>query len=262
MLSSVQECATEEVEVCVSDALGAAKRTGKAIFYAEDLLSDSPWAGAQVLYRAVRDLMQPRIVSESDEARHTWRIDRVFYTGESLPTGEYDRSIGHWNGAAQHEAFHVDEGCVLMIVLSPEPGSAPHLVKAEAGSIVFVPPGGWHLTYACDGPSTVTNVYTDEHESRPEANGDGYKAKYSRGQPVPLGLRTSQNGPVLFGCLSELPRIIRQVALPQENLDRLPAFTDLFACDSPDYHFAQLEKASEQYASRGYARSLAATWSS
>lgn len=260
MLSSVQECINDALEVCVSDALGAAGGTRKAMFYAMEELSGSRAAQAQVLYRATRDLYRPRIINTPGRTK-TWRIDRVFYTGEPLPTGEYDRSIGHWNSAVQREAFQVDEGCVQMLVLSPEPGSVLRLINAPAGSIVAVPPGGWHLTYACRGPATVTNVYTDEHGSESVKNGSDHAAKYSRGRPVPVGLCQSRTGPVLFGSPSWLPGIVSELASRHEHFGALPDFAELFVSARHDHYFGRIEKMTEQQRFDGASsRFSPATW--
>jgi hypothetical protein len=193
-----------------------------------------------LLYRAVRDLLPARTAAHSRGERYLWRIDRVFNPGRPLPIGEYDRSIGHWNSTQQTEAFHVEQGCVVMLVLPRNAGSSLRVIECETDSIVSVPPGSWDLTYACDGPATVTDVYTDGPRAVDAAEENEADAKYSRGRPVRAGLRASSSGPAFFGNWSMVSRALHQHAPARRCLDGLRSFTDLFAQQVPDTHFAFL----------------------
>lgn len=144
-------------------------------------------APEHVCYAAVRDAAAPVPMPARGE---TWHLDRVHFRGEDLPTGELNRSVGHWNPADQVEVFEVESGAVVIVVREPRPGAPVWLVRAAVGSTVSVPPGSWHLTYVPDGPATVTNVYSRRAE--PPAG------KYFTRPPVRCGLRRVDGIPAVF----------------------------------------------------------------
>lgn len=142
-----------------------------------------------VLYTAERNVLPPRTTA-TPEGSVEWRIDRVAYPGVPLPSGELDRSVGHWNPAHQWEVFEVDHGQVVIVVARPGTPNRVDLVRAPAGAIVSVPRGGWHLTYAPDGPAVVTNMYSTPVGRLPHDD----RSKYFRQPALRVGLRRCDGG--------------------------------------------------------------------
>jgi len=129
----------------------------RACFYREQVLREYLLGQDLVLYEAERDIVEPAVTAGSGAY---WRVDRVHYPGVDLPSGEPDRSTGHWNPADQWEVFEVERGEVVLLARQPGPGRQVELVHCDAGSVVVLRPGVWHLTYAPAGPATVSNAYT------------------------------------------------------------------------------------------------------
>jgi hypothetical protein len=157
----------------------AAPEDARCFFYDEARLRASARTRDQVLYRAERDTCPARTVVAAEGARHTWRLDRVTYPGDDLPTGELGRSVGHWNPPGQSEIFEVIRGeIVVLTTLGPGP---VELVRCPPGSAVCLRPGAWHLTYVLRGPAVVANIYTEPVRSA--------AGKYFSAPAVRVGLR-------------------------------------------------------------------------
>lgn len=129
----------------------------RACFYREQVLREHLADRDLLLYEAHRDIVAPVAAAGFDGC---WRVDRVHYPGVDLPSGEPDRSTGHWNPAGQWEIFEVERGEIVMLIRRPGPGLPVELVHCGAGSVVVLRPGAWHLTYAPAGPASVSNAYT------------------------------------------------------------------------------------------------------
>jgi hypothetical protein len=160
----------------------AAPPDARCFFYDEARLRASIRNHDQVLYRAVRDACPPRTVTAADGSRHTWRLDRVAYPGEELPTGELGRSVGHWNPPSQSEIFEVDQG-EIAVLTALDAGGPVELIRCPEGTGVCLKQGSWHLTYVLRGPAVVTNLYTEVARSR--------TGKYFSGPTVRVGLHRS-----------------------------------------------------------------------
>lgn len=129
----------------------------RACFYREQVLREHLADRDLLLYEAHRDIVEPVGTAGFGGS---WRVDRVHYPGVDLPSGEPDRSTGHWNPAGQWEVFEVERGQVVLLIRMPGPGQPVELVHCAAGSVVVLRPGAWHLTYAPAGPASVSNAYT------------------------------------------------------------------------------------------------------
>jgi hypothetical protein len=165
----------------------------RAYFHDEARLRRAIGRTDHLLYRADRDPLPPRAGTDDGAGEpREWRLDRVFYPAEDLPTGELNRSTGHWNPAGQWEVFQVDRGEVVLVVRAPGPGRPTELVRCGPGTVLALLPGSWHLTYVWRGPAVVTNAYSVAAEHlRP---GDKY---FTRG-PLRCGLRRDRGEVVVF----------------------------------------------------------------
>jgi len=128
-----------------------------------------------ILYEAARDLAAPRVAN----ARSV-RIDRVWYSGRPLPSGELCRSIGHWNNPEQEEVFQLLFGDITMII-AESPDAVVAVRLATPGDLYSVPPGAWHATFAAE-PSMVENIYA-------QPLGAETASKYHRREPLLAGYR-------------------------------------------------------------------------
>jgi len=177
----------------VLDSSQAVPAAFRAYFHDERRLRATVEGVDHVLYRAQRDVLAPRWgVGDHDRPPRPWRLDRVFYPAEDLPSGELNRSIGHWNPADQWEVFQVDRGEVVLVVRAPGPGRPTELVRCGTGTVLPVLPGSWHLTYVWQGPAVVTNAYSVPAEQA--APGKKY---FTRG-PLRCGLRREGREVLVF----------------------------------------------------------------
>lgn len=174
----------------VLDGSARAPDGHRAYFHDEPALRA---AADRPLYEAERDLLPPRDgVLDDGTGPRRWRLDRVRYPAADLPTGELNRSTGHWNPAEQWEVFQVDAGEVVLVVRAPGPGRPTELVRCGPGAVLPLLPGSWHLTYVWRGPAVVTNAYSVPEE--PERPGEKY---FTRG-PLRCGLRREHGRVVVF----------------------------------------------------------------
>lgn len=168
----------------LGDVLAAAEKAEPAYrpyFQSEERLRDEA-SGDHVLYRARRDIER----AFADVGRRcTWRIDQLEISADDLPSGELNRSVGHWNPADQVEVFQIDEGAVVMVLASPG-ASSVSVLRCPQGSLVALRPEMWHLTYAVEGRAVVSNIYSQSAEKR--------GAKYFTRSPVRVGVRRGSNG--------------------------------------------------------------------
>lgn len=220
----------------------------RAYFHDERRLRATVEDADHVLYRAQRDVLAPRSGADGHgRPPRRWRLDRVFYPAEDLPSGELNRSTGHWNPSDQWEIFQVDRGEVVLVVRAPGPGRPTELVRCGAGTVLPLLPGSWHLTYVWQGPAVVTNAYsvTAEHAA-PE------KKYFTRG-PLRCGLRREGREVVVFRDLTDPVQDngppVWQSAEPRGASD-LPPLESVFA-DGPaadglmarlEEHFVRLER--------------------
>jgi hypothetical protein len=153
-----------------------------------------------LMYRAERDVAPPRTVPHRAGGAVLWRADRVIYGAGDLPTGELNRSVGHWNPGDQWEIFHTDSGCIALVV-RPHPDAPVVVVVCSDRQVVAVPPGSWHLTYVFHGPATVTNLY-----SRTPGTPDA-ETKYFSRPTVRVGLRREGGQLVTFGPDEDTARV-------------------------------------------------------
>lgn len=177
--------------LAVSDT---ASRDARAFLYDETRLREAARGAGRILYRAERDVCLPRTVTAADGTEVCWRLDRVRYASADLPTGELNRSLGHWNAAHQWEVFEVEHGEVAMVVAVAGTGSAD-VVCCQAGSLVCLRPGSWHLTYVLSGPAVVSNAYSAPVSA---ARTEAPARKYFSRAPVRLGLRRNGEGVTVF----------------------------------------------------------------
>ena len=184
----------------------AAPSHARCFFYDEPRLRASAQAHDQVLYRAERDARPARTVLGADGSPHTWRLDRVTYPEDDLPTGELARSVGHWNPPGQSEIFEVIQGEI--IVLTAMRTGPVELVRCQEGCAVSLRPGTWHLTYVQRGPAVVANIYTDL--VRPAAG------KYFRGSTVRVGLRRDAGEIITFAAQPAPAIVWRQAPSTQD----------------------------------------------
>jgi len=156
-----------------------------------------------VLYRAFRDFLPPRYVSDDHcnpagtpgheiaESSGYMFADLVVYQAGTLPGGEFFRSTGHWNLPWQLEIFQILIGQVLMLVGGRDRRGQPFLYSQVCGpgEAMAVPFGVWHVSYVLDGPAVVFNVTTDvttlagERGFRQSPARQG-PAKYRRAAPI------------------------------------------------------------------------------
>jgi hypothetical protein len=189
----------------------------RAFFYDEPALRAHPGAGQHVLYEAVRDAAPPHRAATGGEPA-LWRLDQVFYPAVPLPSGEMNRSVGHWNPPGQREVFEVQQGRVALLVRRRQPGSAVEMFDCAPGALVPIPPGSWHVTYVLQGPAVVANVYSAMVQPPPEPARE-VRGKYFNSPPVRVGLRCASgamlgapvpsggpDGVVLFGDPADTPR--------------------------------------------------------
>jgi oxalate decarboxylase/phosphoglucose isomerase-like protein (cupin superfamily) len=174
------------------------------------------------LYRAYRETFKPVATGIAVQlpvplGAGEWHGDLVRFSGADLPNGEPCRSAGHWNPRHQAEIFQVLDGSIDMLT-GIEVGRGRIALfhqRAQAGEIVVAPAGGWHVTYAADGPATVFNIYSGPQtvESTVRAEGE----KYVRRAPLPVWLTRSDEGGLQ--CVSEIGRpVVYEV--PNQSTNR------------------------------------------
>jgi hypothetical protein len=164
-----------------------------------------------VLYRAFRDFLPPRNVSdgqcqpagtpgyENAQGSGYMFADLIVYQAGTLPGGELFRSTGHWNLPWQLEIFQTLAGRVLMLVGGCDSQGRRFLYcqACGPGEVIAVPFGVWHVSYVLDGPAVVFNVTADlaalagEHNGAAARQGPG---KYSRAEPVAVTACRSDTG--------------------------------------------------------------------
>ena len=222
----------------VLDGSAGAPEACRAYFHDEPALRG---AGDRELYRAERDVLPPRDgVLDDGTGPRRWRLDRVRYPAADLPSGELNRSTGHWNPAGQWEVFQVDAGEVVLVVRAPGPGRATELVRCGPGTVVPLLPGSWHLTYVWRGPAVVTNAYSVPEA--PERPGEKY---FTRG-PLRCGLRRERGRVVVFRDAADPvqddgPPVWR--AAPPRPEPGIPDLASVFAGDIAGERMARLEHA-------------------
>jgi hypothetical protein len=228
--------ATVQTVAGVLAASDRAPAAARAWFYDEQWLRTAVGTGEDhTLYRAERDVLPPR------RGTVEWRFDRVSYLAGDLPSGELNRSTGHWNPATQWEVFQVDAGEVVLVVRAPGPGRPTELVRCGPGSVLPLLPGSWHLTYVWRGPAVVVNAYsvTAEHA---DPNG-----KYFTRRPLRCGLRRDGSGVAVFrdpadpaqDCGDPVWRVAAQRA---ETDPELPPLEAVFGGDPDGRLLARLEE--------------------
>jgi hypothetical protein len=204
----------------------------RACFYREQVLREHLRERDLLLYEAQRDIVAARGTAGFEGC---WRVDRVHYPGVDLPSGEPDRSTGHWNPAGQWEVFEVERGEVVMLARMPGPGQPVELVHCAAGSVVVLRPGVWHLTYAPAGPAWVSNAYT----SQPQASHDG--KYFSRRSTIRCGLYRD-GGQVCVYQRGADP-IVHRTAPPRRTvLPGLPPLAELFGAGHDAAAVARFEE--------------------
>lgn len=151
-----------------------------------------------ILYRAVRNILPPRIKSFTTAANEEsfWYADLVVYRKGILPTHEPFRSIGHWNTSNQIEIFQALDGVVGIITAERQPtgNNVVTFQKYAPGDLCIIPPGAWHLTYVLNGPATVINLYTERNTSDRMVQ-DETMRKYARAHPVEIACLVDANEP-------------------------------------------------------------------
>jgi hypothetical protein len=207
----------------------------RACFYREQVLREYLLDRDLVLYEAERDIVEPAGTAGSGGY---WRMDRVHYPGVDLPSGEPDRSTGHWNPADQWEVFEVERGEVVLLARQPGPGRQVELVHCDAGSVVVLRPGVWHLTYAPAGPATVSNAYTSgTHDGH-----DGHDGKYfSRRSTIRCGLYREGDRVAVYQPGTE-PVVHRAAQRRGTALPGLPVLAELFGTGRDAAAIARLEE--------------------
>lgn len=191
----------------------------------EPALREHLHSGDRPLYTADRDVVPAREVRGVDGVMRTWRLDRVEYAGSDLPSGELNRSVGHWNPSDQWELFHVEKGEVI-IVIRPV-GGPVRLVRGAEGDLVAVEPGGWHLTYVLAGPAVVANIYSVPAEPPTE--------KYFSTPPLRVGLRREGDQVIPYGDDVEVETLRWAEGTARERvLGELPDLEALFPGEAPE----------------------------
>jgi len=201
----------------------------RGYFYQEPLLRDHLRDRDHVLYEAERDVVPS---SDAVDLDGSWRVDRVVYPGADLPTGELNRSTGHWNPADQWEIFEVECGEIVLLVRMPGPDKPVELIHCGQGHVVVLEPGAWHLTYVPGESATVCNAYFTPSQ-QPSHPGGEREDKYFTRPTVRYGLRRGDDGEgyVVFrdGTDPERPPLLRSTAKPrQEALPGMPSLVSLF----------------------------------
>lgn len=174
-----------------------------------------------VLYRAFRDFLPPRDISD-DHCRPPGTpgdeivggsgymfANLVMYQAGMLPGGEFFRSTGHWNLPWQLEIFQTLTGQVLMLVGGRDREGQPFLYGQVCGpgEVMAVPFGVWHVSYVLDGPAVVFNVTTDlttlagERGFRQGPPRQG-PAKYRRAAPIAVTACRCDAGYRVVGSLA------------------------------------------------------------
>lgn len=259
----------EAVERRLSDLLPGGGIPGPDVFFA-DLAATRAAAATgfdPVLYHAVRDVLPPRISSPAPadgdgQGGLTWSADLVIYQDGTLPGGEPFRSVGHWNPARQLEIFQVLSGRVLMISTGTSVSGRPYARYQEcrAGDVAVVPFGGWHLTYALDGPAMVFNTYTSRCGAADPQSGAGSEpagmSKYrSRRGPAQIAA-ACQNGGIGFVMGPEASRSGEPTAVSCPDWLRvfLPQGTSLpdWFVQAPDAELRGLTAAAQVAARSGW----------
>lgn len=179
-------------------------------------------AGGTHLYRAHRNAFDPVAtgVPVADGVvplgAGNWRGDFVRFSGGDLPNGEPCRSAGHWNPRHQAEVFQVHSGRVHVLTGVETTGGNIALFRqsAVAGETIVAPAGGWHVTYAADGPAVVFNIYSGPDEVKslvtPESE------KYVRRPPLPVWMTRNEDG--TLDCVTSVGRpVVYEV--PSNDLD-------------------------------------------
>jgi hypothetical protein len=118
----------------------------------------------RILYCAHRDLVLED--ASEDEAVAAWPLDCVCFTGGTLSTGEFIRSIGHWNPPDEWEIFAVVQGKVFMVVQS-RGSSQVHVLSCVQGETYALLPGCWHTSYAPIANTIVVNRYSTSDGPEP-----------------------------------------------------------------------------------------------
>lgn len=198
-------------------------------------------AADRELYRAERDVLPPRDgVFDDGAGPRRWRLDRVRYPAADLPSGELNRSTGHWNPVEQWEVFQVDAGEVVLVVRAPGPGRPTELVRCGPGTVVPLRPGSWHLTYVWRGPAVVTNAYSVPVE--PERPGEKY---FTRG-PLRCGLRRERGEVVVFRDADDPAQDAGPpvwTTAPALEETGIPDLASVFAGDTTGQRMVRLEEA-------------------
>jgi oxalate decarboxylase/phosphoglucose isomerase-like protein (cupin superfamily) len=175
----------------------------RAFFYDEATLRMSARQQDRLLYTAERDVHAPRTVRLPDGDMLTWRLDRVHYPAGDLPSGELNRSVGHWNPQDQWEIFSVEQGEVAVVVTSASTGRVD-VVHCTSGEVACVRPGSWHLTYVLEGPAVVANLYCEPGATGQRNGRADQTAKYFTRPAVRVGLLRTEGQPEVFAdCLNQ-----------------------------------------------------------
>jgi len=206
----------------------------RACFYREPVIRDYLVDRDLVLYKARRDIVTP---VGSARFGGCWRVDRVRYPGADLPSAELDRSTGHWNPPGQWEVFEVERGEIVMLSRMPGPGQPVELTHCTAGSVLVLPPGIWHLTYAPAGPASVSNAYT----SGPDGRHDG--KYFSRRSTIRCGLYRDGDRIAVYQCAAD-PVVHRDA--PRRDT-ALPSLAELFGTGHDPAEVARFEEHCAQY---------------
>jgi len=169
----------------------------RAFFYDEAALQASARHRDRALYTAERDVRAPRTVRLPRGGVLTWHLDRVHYPAGDLPSGELNRSVGHWNPRDQWEIFSAEQGEVAIVVTSASTGRV-ELVHCKSGEAACVRPGSWHLTYVLEGPAVVANLYCEPGGTGQQNSHRDQTAKYFTRPTVHVGLRRTGGHPEVF----------------------------------------------------------------
>lgn len=206
----------------------------RACFYREHVLREHLLDRDLVLYEAHRDIVEPTYTPGFGRC---WRVDRVHYPGVDLPSGEPNRSTGHWNPTDQWEVFEVERGEAVLLTRMPGPGHPVELVHCAAGSVVVLRPGAWHLTYAPAGPASVSNAYTASRQG----NHDG--KYFSRHPTIRCGLYRDGDRAAVYQPDTDADPIVHRTAQPRQTvLPGLPTLAELFGADHDAATVARFEE--------------------
>lgn len=202
--------------------------TGRRRLLSDLLTAESSWtpkpellhaalAGGQdqLLYHAYRDILPSRH-DHDDGSTEGWFADLVVYQPGQLSNSEPVRSVGHWNALGQMEIFQTLTGRTLFLTAS-RTARGGHCIRQQtcaSGEVAVVPFGGWHLTYALDGPAAVVNIYADRpgaggHSSRDAATAP--EVKYSAARPSPqIAVTREDHGHLRFVGADAMGTRVRQ----------------------------------------------------